>query len=681
MAYQKYPIYDLKSGLRLEREPWITPADGFRKMENAFIRRGVLEKRRGLGTFGRLIHHDEAVLNGASGTVTTTLPIVAGTFTIVHGAETLSDNGAGVLTGDVSLTGTINYTTGAWTTSGALTNGLLDYDWYPGTAVTGIYQHRSNTVQTLLAVNLKRVNKYNTTTSLFEDASTKKLHFTSGSTGLAAAATVTGSVSGATAYIVAVDVTGGTLAGNDAFGIIHVRGQIGTFQSENLLVGGVDKGTISANSSYFELTSDDTYFVWFDTWNGITYLTNNKDPLQRFDGTRVRQLNIDLDVSGGPDNDVTAALIVIIFKSRVLLFSTVERGVSCRQRVRHSSANSDQIWDPDDYVDCPTSDWITGARFVGDQLVVTFSKSVWRLVYTGDSDLPFRWERISDEFGGVSPFSMVPFDRRIEILGETELSACMDALEVKRMDSQIPDFVLDTTVDVIEYSYSAKVDELQQTWMTYTSSDSSDTKPDKILIRNYDENTWATADFSGLGIHCMGFFRWETTPTWDGLPAALGLPLTATSDDINVPFAFRQAQAGFPILLFGNRTGYVYQYSVTYADLGVNMPVEIQGGKWNPFVQQGKKARLGWIDFYVDNVAGASFTVDIYLDDELAPAYSLTVDCESVRTTDLMKITKVYVGAVANFFTVKMHSEDSYKMKIHAVVPAFQPAGRIAFDG
>jgi hypothetical protein len=257
----------------------------------------------------------------------------------------------------------------------------------------------------------------------------------------------------------------------------------------------------------------------------------------------------------------------------------------------------------------------------------------------------------------------------------------MDALEVKKMDSQVPDFVLDTTVDVIEYSYSVKVDELQQVWMTYTSSDSIDSKPDKILVRNYDENNWATVDLAGLGIHCMGFFRWETTPTWNGLPAALGLPLTATSDDINVPFSFKQAQAGFPILLFGNRTGYVYQYSVLYSDLTVDIPVEIQGGKWNPFVQQGKKARLGFIDFMVDNVPDGEFTVSVYLDDESSPSFTLTVDCESSRPGDTMKIVKVYVGAVANFFTIKITSEDANPMKIHAVIPAFQPAGSIQYDG
>lgn len=686
MAYQQFPIYDLRSGLRLEKEPWLTTADGFRSLDNIFINRGVMEKRRGLGTFGRLIHHTEAVLNGASGTISTTLPIVPGTFTIVHGAETLTDDGAGVLTGDVSLTGTINYTTGAWTTSGVLTNGHLDFDWYPGEEVMGLYRHRSASAETLLAVDTKRVNKYNTVTSLFEDVSTRKLHFTSGSTGLAATATITGSVSGATATVDYVEVTSGTLAGDDAAGIIHISDQIGTFQSEKLLIGAVDKATISTNSSMFELTGDDTNFVWFDTWNNITYLTNNKDPIQRYDGTRIRQLNIDLVTSptGGPLNHINSALMVINFKSRVLLFSTNESGTTYRQRVRYSNANSDQKWDPDDYVDCSTSDWITGARFVGDQLVVTFSHSVWRLVYTGDSDLPFRWERISDEYGGVSPFSMVSFDRRVEILGETELTACFDALEVKRMDRQIPDFVLDTTMDSIEYSYSAKIEELKQVWMTYTSSNSTDGKPDKVLVRNYDDNTFATADFTGLGIHCLGFFRWETSPTWDGLPAALGLPSTVTVDEINVPFAFRQAQAGFPILLLGNRSGYVYQYSVTYADLGTNFTVNTKSGQWNPFIYNGKKANLGFIDFFVDNIPNATITVNVYLDDEITPSYTLTVSCESTIATDLMKIARAYLGdagAVANFFTLELVTTDAYKLRIHAVAPYFKPAGRANFGG
>lgn len=94
MAYQEYPIYDLKSGLRLEKEPWITPADGFRTIKNAFVRRGVMEKRRGLGTFGRVLRNEEAVITGASGTIagiTTATPIVQGTVSIKNASETIED--------------------------------------------------------------------------------------------------------------------------------------------------------------------------------------------------------------------------------------------------------------------------------------------------------------------------------------------------------------------------------------------------------------------------------------------------------------------------------------------------------------------------------------------------------------------------------------------------------------
>lgn len=48
-----------------------------------------------------------------SGTLSV-IPVIVGSFTATDGVETFSDNGNGTLTGDAGGTGTLNYTTGAW---------------------------------------------------------------------------------------------------------------------------------------------------------------------------------------------------------------------------------------------------------------------------------------------------------------------------------------------------------------------------------------------------------------------------------------------------------------------------------------------------------------------------------------------------------------------------------------
>jgi len=88
-----------------------------------------------------------------SGTLANLL-VVGRTFIVTHSTEVFTDNGSGVMTGSVGGTGTINYTTGAWSVtfnaapgSGAITgdysyekpkvNGLADFTYTTPTRVAG----------------------------------------------------------------------------------------------------------------------------------------------------------------------------------------------------------------------------------------------------------------------------------------------------------------------------------------------------------------------------------------------------------------------------------------------------------------------------------------------------------------------------------------------------------------
>lgn len=78
----------------------------------------------------------------------------------------------------------------------------------------------------------------------------KALRYTSGGTYVMKAGdTIVGATSGATAVIVSRTIDAGTDAGGDAAGILILKCQVGTFQSENLNVeGNSNVATIAANS-------------------------------------------------------------------------------------------------------------------------------------------------------------------------------------------------------------------------------------------------------------------------------------------------------------------------------------------------------------------------------------------------------------------------------------------------
>ena len=87
----------------------------------------------------------------------------------------------------------------------------------------------------------------------------RELAFTAGQEQLIVGATITGATSGATAVIGRIVVTSGTLAGSNGAGFIYFASQTGTFQAENINVGGINRGTIAANSSAITLTASGRY--------------------------------------------------------------------------------------------------------------------------------------------------------------------------------------------------------------------------------------------------------------------------------------------------------------------------------------------------------------------------------------------------------------------------------------
>lgn len=87
----------------------------------------------------------------------------------------------------------------------------------------------------------------------------RELAFTAGQSALVVGATITGAVSGATAVIGRIVVTSGSLGASTGVGFIYFASQTGTFQAENIQVGGVNRGTIAGNSSAVTLAPSGRY--------------------------------------------------------------------------------------------------------------------------------------------------------------------------------------------------------------------------------------------------------------------------------------------------------------------------------------------------------------------------------------------------------------------------------------
>lgn len=598
--YQPHLIAPLKNGLELGMEPWLTLPGAFRKLRNAYVRRGVLQKRQGYTLWNRIIHAvaDEAI--GALGSTTYTgtlanIPIRAGDLTFTDETLEIVDDGDGTMSGDGS--GTIDYTTGVYsvTFSGTTTDAVTaDYDYYPGLPVTSIDKFQTTTgALYFLACDTRRVNLFDTGTQKFED-----------------------------------------LTGDDEF------------------TGG------AGNCFWTEIIGD------------VFYLTNNVDRPFYYDGTTFAELLMDTD--GDTNNDVTTALLMVAYKSRLVAFCVTEGGDLFPQRARWSSPVSAGVaadFSNDEYADAPTSDWIVSAEFIGEDLIVFFAFSVWKLRYTGDADAPFRWEQVTKSDGsGAGSFATMStwsLDDYLYTVGSTSIIRTDGLTVMQESYEKVPDIVIDFDRTLITRCYSIVIEEKDLVLLLYPTIGA--TAIDKVLAYNYVEKGWSDFD---LAFNCFGYYQAEEDLAWNDVEE--------TWDELERSWDDRTSQAGYPTTLAGDEDGNIWQILSGGDDNGADIELEIESAQWNPYSGSGKKARFGYLDVLVERDADISFQVDFYCDHNPTPYLSEVVTCDSDNNVEDNVWKRIYVGETGNFHKIKIsHTASAQTLKIHALMPWFRPVGRL----
>lgn len=681
MAYKPYPIYDLKQGKVTAKEPWLIPIDAFETLNNCHLRRGVLEKRKGYSEFGRIINID----------TTTDAPsfigdAVMGLYNYYKGSvETLigfdQDRINRYITdaaGGTSITVFADAGGGEVTVT-AVAHGMITDDICRITGTTsynGIFKITKLTADTFKITDTWVADDATGTViqEPFIDLTRTSIRFKHGSVQvhtLVVGDVLTGADSGATATVEDIIIDTGTWAGNDANGtVIFTNATLagGPFtDAENLTDAGANViGKADGVESDNEFTGDNSNYFWFENWDDYGYITNNVDQIRRFQvgskgGYYSTLFNIDLDVVGGPDNDVNSALLIFTHKERLILLRTQERGADHYQRARFCVASTPTSWNDGDYVDAPTEEWIIAADFLGDDLIVWFERSIWKLAYTADGTAPFRWEKLVDTEGCYASYSLVSFSDEILGVGPTRFVG-FDGREAYGIDEKIPDFILTWDQDAVGYSYGLVLEEESQAWITY--AEVGEPTPNKAVILNYEKDSWATYT---LPAHCLGYSSLLSDLVWDDV--------TANWNTLDYSWDDRSLQSGYPTSLMGATTGYVYKLNDGGSDDGSDIEFVAMTGRWNPFAEQGAKADLGWVDFLCDKDANVTFDVELFLNQETTLYDTKSVTCDG----DGDKVWKrIYVGAVGEFHRLRItNNASANRPRIHAVVPWFQPAGRL----
>ncbi len=197
MSYTPYLIANYASGLEKRLQPWLIPDDAQESLFDGYVYRGVMSKREGYNYFAtgerggspyresRIVHTLTAVapstgvIDGVNATFTfaATGQIARGSVTIngSNPVQVVTDNGLGVLQGDGS--GSVNYLSGAISVTFTLppaiaSTVLLTYSFMPDEPVMMVANFITATnIKELIVADTLYVNRYNSTLNILQDIS------------------------------------------------------------------------------------------------------------------------------------------------------------------------------------------------------------------------------------------------------------------------------------------------------------------------------------------------------------------------------------------------------------------------------------------------------------------------------------------------------------------------------
>lgn len=320
-------------------------------------------------------------------------------------------------------------------------------------------------------------------------------------------------------------------------------------------------------------TGTDSDFFSSENFRGATsniflfFVTNNvvADAMRYWNGATWTAFGsagtTPIDAAG---NFIETCRVIKVFKNRLLLFDVAENigAVSTRfqNRVRFSQNGSPiaaTAWREDTpglggFVDIPVKEAIVTVENIKDRLIVFCENSTWELVYTNNEILPFRFQQINTELGVESTNSIIPFDKEVIGFGSNGIHAC-NGINVERIDDQIPDEIFEVSnsnnglervagirdyfIEVVYWTYQA----------TSNNTGSNNVYPNKVLMYNYKNNSWATLDDS---ITALGSFQLTQTLLWQNVQSSW--------DEFEGRWQDASLQNRFRSVIAGNQEGWTF---------------------------------------------------------------------------------------------------------------------------
>ena len=311
------------------------------------------------------------------------------------------------------------------------------------------------------------------------------------------------------------------------------------------------------------------------------------------------------------------------------------------------------------FVDADTSEKIVSAAIIKDTLIVAFQRSTWRLRYTGNEILPFIWERLNTQLGAEATHSAIPFDEHVLFFSRYGWIQS-DTNDVSRIDLNIPDDSF--SVEAVDNAFVgvSRVQGIRDFYrqFAYWSFESiGEEAVNQIYAYNYIDKSWALFNPT-VGIRTFGEFYNTSDFTWSSYSGVedIWTNYNIGGDDIWSNYGSGQ-NLGFPFLIGGDVSGNIYQMfefqQPAVTDNGTPFNFSISTKRFNPYIEQGLKCRLGYVDLYCTTAFGGEITINHYVDDQNSPIFSRKV---SLYPRGVLNIASITVGNPTIITTVSPHN-------------------------
>lgn len=545
-GYSPLKITGMTTGLVQQREEFLLPDDAYPILQNAYVWREKILRKKGYQLLGRLQRTVDVSGNSLTGdsinlitalSLQPTSSIAAGSINIVGGTDgtTYTDligNGILVATGGTGTGGTINYSTGLLTINGgageAIT-GIINY--YPGLPVMGLRTRELQNSANDQMIAFDQVYAY-----IFDNTIKRFKEFIPGTTW---------------------NAHSGTISATDFF------------WSTNYWIS----STLIPTTAIPFFTTNNIKLFWVT--NNTGQFGANADPIRITDG--ITWVDFSPPNFGQIDitNFMTQCLSLLPFRGRMLAFNTWEgpnfaSAQNFSNRIRWSTIGNpfipfsnvspakgswrDDIRGQGGFLDIPTSEDIISVGFVRDNLVIYCERSTWQLRYTGRSIAPFQIEKVNSELGGEGPFSAIQFDTSLVGIGDKGIVEC-DSYKSERIDIKIPDFVFEfQTNNNGPFRVHGVRDFINRlAFWTIPLKSSYDPRiasaswifPNQRLVYNYENDSWALFNDS---LTVLGTYQPQESTNW----------INTKIPWIRCKFSWISSQpAAIPSIVGGNQQGFV----------------------------------------------------------------------------------------------------------------------------